>query len=81
MKDYLPYDEQKTLEAICRFHSIEDPDLIKHLATLMNWVRQDEAAKSRLNRDGKPPFLLSLLSSMGIYGGAALEKPREGAST
>lgn len=75
INDFLDYEAQKTLEAICRFHGADDPELIKHLATFANWIRADEQAK--FNRNAKPPFLLVLLSQMGIYGAAALEPAKE----
>jgi hypothetical protein len=71
LNDWLDYDEQQTLEAILRFHEVEDPDLVKRLATFINWVRADEKAKSRLQGE-QPPYLLVLLSQMGIWGKNAL---------
>jgi len=76
LKDYLAYDEQQALESICRFHNVDDSELIKHLAEFCNWTRADEAAKGHLGGDS-PPFLIVLLSQLGIYGGAALAKARE----
>lgn len=70
IKSYLPYEEQKALEAILRHHSVDDEKLRNDLATFANWIRLDEADKTRLNRIPQAPYLISLLSGMGIYGKA-----------
>ena len=78
LSNHLDYDEQKTLEAILRFHDIDidaDPKLVKDLATFCNWTREDEKSKSALH-SSQPPFLLCLLSLMGIYGKNALPPAR-----
>lgn len=74
MKDRLPYEEQKALEAICRHHGVDDPELIAHLAAFGNWIRTDEADRARLSRNPAAPYLITLLSTMGIYGREVLEK-------
>lgn len=76
INDWLDYNEQQSLEAILRFHGVEDPVLTKHLATFVNWTRADEKAKSKFGSPS-PPFLLVLLSTMGIYGGKVLAKARD----
>ena len=75
INDFLPHDEQHALEAILRHHHVEDPELAKHLAQLGNWIHLAEQAK--FNRNLQPPFLLVLLSLMGIYKPADLNKPRK----
>jgi len=68
--DSLPYEEQHALETILRHHGV-DPrgdgtQLTKDLAQLGNWIHQAE--RSKFDRNQKPPFLIALLSMMGIYG-------------
>ena len=71
INDFLPYEEQHALEAILRHHGKgQDSALAKDLATLCNWIRLAEQA--RFNRSLRPPFLLVLLSGMGIYGSEVL---------
>lgn len=72
LNSWLPYEEQKALEQILRHHQVEDPELTKHLAEFINWVKDAEKAKSSFHRT-EPPFLIGVLSSMGIYGGEVLE--------
>ena len=79
LSPYLDYQERTTLRAILRFHGVEEGDgkLEEHLSTFINWVRADEKAKHRLTvGTDNPPYLLVLLSLMGIYGDAALEPER-----
>lgn len=71
ISDRLPYDEQDALETILRFHGADDPALVNRLATLINWVHEFERAK--LDRSRRPPFLISLLGMMGIWGKDALK--------
>ncbi len=61
LQSFLPYEEQKTLETICAHHHAADPELIAHLAQFCNWIHQEEAAD-----EPSPPFLLVLLSTMGV---------------
>ena len=44
----IDYAEQQTLERICRFHGADNPKLISHLAALIEWAHQSEAAKHGL---------------------------------
>ena len=75
INDFLPYDEQHTLEAILRHHGKgQDTALAKDLATFGNWIHLVEQA--RFNRSLQLPLPLVLLSTMGIYGSEALS-PRE----
>lgn len=78
LSSYLDYQEASTLKAILRHHGVEPTDkLVDNLGTLLNWTRADERAKHRLTAGAdQPPFLLVLLSQMGIYGNAALEPER-----
>lgn len=80
IKDNLSYEEQSSLEAICRFHGCDDKDLVKHLATFCNWIRADEQAKFNFG-PAKPPYLIALLSTMGIYGADVLSPPPSGATS
>jgi hypothetical protein len=78
LSPYLDYQEATTIKAILRKSGI-DPDtgdgkLMENLSTFVNWVRADERAKHKLTPGAEqPPYLLVLLSLMGIYGGDALE--------
>lgn len=78
LSPYLDYQEATTVKAILRKSGI-DPDtddgkLMERLSTFVNWVRADERAKHKLTPGAEqPPYLLVLLSLMGIYGGDALE--------
>ena len=65
LQSHLPWEEQDTLVKILRYHGVDDPDLTKHLAEFCNWIRADERAKGRFGAE-QPPFLLVLLSQMGI---------------
>ena len=81
LSSYLDYQEATTVKAILRKHGI-DPDtddgkLMERLSTFINWVRADERAKHKLTPGAEqPPYLLVLLSLMGIHGAAALEPER-----
>jgi hypothetical protein len=81
LSPYLDYQEATTIKAILRKSGI-DPDtgdgkLMENLSTFVNWVRADERAKHKLTPGAEqPPYLLVLLSLMGIYGGDALEPER-----
>ena len=81
LSSYLDYQEATTVKAILRKSGI-DPDmddgkLMERLSTFVNWVRADERAKHKLTPGAEqPPFLLVLLSLMGIHGAAALEPER-----
>lgn len=77
INNHLPYEQQKALEAICRSHGVQDKDLIADLATFGNWIRTDEQDKARLNRVPQAPYLIVLLSTMGIYGKKVLDKSPE----
>lgn len=72
--NFLPYEEQETLEAICRYHGITDPKAIEHLAQFGVWIHEYEQAKQRFGPPrGGPTNLLSFLSLLGIYGKDALK--------
>jgi hypothetical protein len=81
LSSYLDYQEATTVKAILRKSGI-DPDtddgkLMERLSTFINWVRADERAKHKLTPGAEqPPYLLVLLSLMGIHGAAALEPER-----
>jgi hypothetical protein len=77
INDFLPLEEHQALEAILRHHDI-DPrgdgkNLARDLAQLGNWIHLSEQAK--FNRNLQPPFLLVLLSLMGIYKPGELSPP------
>lgn len=79
LSPYLDYQEDTTLKAILRHHGIDpnDSKLMENLSTFVNWIRADERAKHKLTPGAEqPPFLLVLLSLMGIHGAAALEPER-----
>lgn len=79
LSPYLDYQEATTLKAILRHHGVEPTDkLVENLSTFLNWVRADERAKHRLTGGAdQPPYLLVLLSLMGIYGADALEPAKQ----
>jgi hypothetical protein len=60
----IDYDELTTLRAICRHHGADDPELIEHLARLIEWAHQSELAKHGVEQ---PPFLLVLESLLGLH--------------
>lgn len=66
LSEHLPYGEQDALDAIMKHHGVDNPALTKHIAQLMNWVRETEEDKSRLGRRFNAPLLIVLLSQMGI---------------
>ena len=63
--DFLPYEEQDTLEKILAHHGLADEKLTRQLATFANWVRMAERARLVFSAE-KPPFGLVLLSTMGV---------------
>ena len=65
LNDFLPYEEQDTLRKILAYHGADDPELVKHLAQFCNWIHEYERAKFQLHPE-EPPYLLVLLSQMGI---------------
>jgi len=79
LSPYLDYQEASTLKAILRHGGVEPTDkLVENLGTFVNWVRADEKAKHRLTGGAdQPPFLLVLLSLMGIHGADALEPAKQ----
>lgn len=82
LSPYLDYQEATTVKAILRKHGI-DPDtgdgkLMENLSTFVNWIRADERAKHKLTPGAEqPPYLLVLLSLMGIHGADALEPAKQ----
>ena len=82
LSPYLDYQEATTVKAILRKSGI-DPDtddgkLMERLSTFINWVRADERAKHKLTPGAdQPPYLLVLLSLMGIHGADALEPAKQ----
>lgn len=68
INNFLPYQEQKALEAIARHHGVDSEAFLRDMATFANWIRTDEADKGRVSRVPQAPFLIVLLSQMGIYG-------------
>ena len=79
LSPYLDYQEATTIKAILRHSGVEPTDkLVENLSTFLNWVRADERAKHRLTGGAdQPPYLLVLLSLMGIYGADALEPAKQ----
>ena len=56
--------EHETLTRICRFHNADNPELIEHLAALLEWAH----AAERAEHGGPPaPFLLVVESLMGLH--------------
>jgi hypothetical protein len=49
----IDYAEQQSLERICRYHGADNPELISHLASLIEWVHQSEQAQ----HGGEQPLL------------------------
>lgn len=79
LSPYLDYQEATTIKAILRHSGVEPTDkLVENLGTFVNWVRADEKAKYKLTPGAEqPPFLLVLLSLMGIHGADALEPAKQ----
>lgn len=67
INNFLPYQEQKALEAIARHHGVDSEAFLRDMAIFANWVRTDEKDKGRLSRVPEAPFLIVLLGQMGIY--------------
>lgn len=65
ISDHLPYEQQDALERILRHHGVDDPALIKDLATFGNWIALDVEDKTHF-RVPQAPFLLALLGMMGV---------------
>ena len=61
----LPYEEDHALKLICAHHGVTDEALIKDLSSLCCWIHDEERA-SHDPGQSTPPFLLVLLSLMGI---------------
>lgn len=64
--DRLPTAEQDVLNKILAHHGVHDDELTKHLAQLGNWIRQDERDKVSLHRMSQAPYLIVLMSQMGL---------------
>jgi hypothetical protein len=79
LSPYLDYQEATTIKAILRHSGVEPTDkLVENLGTFVNWVRADEKAKYKLTSGADtPPYLLVLLSLMGIHGADALEPAKQ----
>ena len=75
MQSQLPHDEEDALKRILRHHGVTiTPGLLDHLGQLINWVHQFEQAKTKLRKGSEPPYLLVLLSTMGIHGAKVLDR-------
>lgn len=73
MTAVISIQEEDTLRRILRHHNVPmRRELVDHLAELMAWVRADEHAKVIIDPNNralhKPPYLVSFLSTLGIYG-------------
>lgn len=65
----IDYAEEDALKRILRHHDVTvTPKLVADVSVLLEWVRADEAVKARFDNKTPPPFLISLLSTMGIFG-------------
>jgi hypothetical protein len=65
--------EEDALRRILAHHdALTSRRLVQDLSALVGWVRETEAAKGRFERGTGPMPMLSLLSTLGIYGGEAI---------
>jgi hypothetical protein len=65
--------EEDALRRILAHHgALTSRKLVQDLSALVGWVRETEAAKGRFERGTGPMPMLSLLSTLGIYGGEAI---------
>ena len=68
LSNLLPWDEEDALRRILRHHNVAvSREIVRDLSTLINWMLECERAKSHLT-ETPPPFLLTVLGGMGIYG-------------
>ena len=74
---HLPYEEERALKDILAHHGLTERQAVEDVAALLKWVRQRERSKASFGSIPPPPPLLSLLSTLGIYGGEVLS-PRAG---
>jgi hypothetical protein len=72
MPPMISIEEEDALKRILAHHSALDPQLLKDLSTLLQWVHQLEQAKSSFGERSRPMPMLSLLGSIGIFGGEAI---------
>lgn len=74
ISNQLPYDEDDALKRILRHHGVAlSRPLLRDLSALINWVRKLERSKVALGSfKDRPPYMLSFLGSLGIYGGEAI---------
>lgn len=71
----IPYDEEEALKRILRHHGVSlTRKMVADLSELMGWVHETERAKFKLTNADPPPYLLVLLSSMGIFGGEVSDR-------
>ena len=64
----IPYDEEDAIKRVLRHHHVPvSRKLVDDLADLLSWVHESEQASVHFGHP-KPPFLLVLLSKLGIYG-------------
>lgn len=67
-------DEEDALRRILRHHGVPiTRKMVEDLGRLLVWVREVEQAKVQLGAQKlSPPLILTVLGSMGIYGGEAI---------
>jgi hypothetical protein len=65
MPMFLPYEEAHALQLILRHYGITDEALIKDLSSFCCWIHDEERASHDPGQP-KPPFLLVLLSQLGL---------------
>jgi hypothetical protein len=62
---FLPYEEEHALKLICANHGVQDEQLLKDLSELCCWIHDEERASHNPGQS-PPPFLLVLLSQLGV---------------
>jgi hypothetical protein len=70
----LPYEEERALKDILAHHGVTERAVIEDVAALVKWAHQYEQHKAWRSNPAPPP-LLSLLSTLGIYGKEVLSPP------
>jgi ABC-type transporter Mla subunit MlaD len=73
-------EEEDAIRRILRHHGALSEALANALGELVAWVHQSEQAKSKFAKGPSPAPILSLLSTLGIYGGEAIGPSPSGPS-
>lgn len=72
--NFIPTEEEDALRRILAHHEVPvSSEIVKDLCALLKWVHETEQAKQSFSQRGAHPMpILSLLSTLGIYGGEAI---------